>query len=388
MQIFKFNTPEIIFGKNSLAQIGESLCRLGAKKVFVVSDQGVANAGWCEQVIKYLRSSHLDYHLWLDVSSNPKDYEIASGLKEYLSSECNSVVGIGGGSALDAAKAVALLSTNGGTIQQYEGVDRIKHPLPPMVLLPTTAGSGSEVSQFSIITDSTRKLKMTLISKSLVPDIAIVDPQTLMTMDSHLTANTGMDALTHAIESYISLAATSLTEGYSLEAIHLISKYLRPSTAGKYNQEAKEAIAMASLQAGIAFSNAILGAVHAMSHQLGGLLDTPHGESNAILLPYVMEYNYIACPKKYKKMAEAFGESTEGLGFNQAAKSAIKAVKELARDLEIPESLSNLGLQEEQLDTLSQNAAQDACMFTNPRDMKVEDIKMLFKQALYGGIHG
>jgi alcohol dehydrogenase class IV len=388
MRISKFNTPEIIFGNHSLSQIGESLCRLGAKRVFIVSDNGVVQAGWIEKIIPYLKQSGLDFHLWLDVSSNPKDYEIEKGLAQYLASECDAVVGIGGGSALDAAKGVALLSTNGGTIHQYEGVDKIKRPLPPMVVLPTTAGSGSEVSQFSIITDSTRKLKMTIISKSLIPDIAIVDPQTLMSKDGRLTANTGMDALTHAIESYISLAATPLTEGYSLNAIRLISKYLRPSTASQYNQEAKEAMAMASLQAGIAFSNAVLGAVHAMAHQLGGLLDTPHGEANAILLPYVMEHNYIACPDKYKQIAEAFGEQTEGLSLCQASKRAIHAVKELASDLKIPKSLANLGLQEEQIEQLSQNAVQDACMITNPRDMAVEDVKMLFGMALQGESHG
>ncbi|WP_134699228.1 iron-containing alcohol dehydrogenase [Ammoniphilus sp. YIM 78166] len=388
MQISKFITPEIIFGSGSISQVGESLCRLGAEKVFIVSDKGIAEQRWVQEAIRYVEQSGLDYHLWLGSTPNPKDYEIDRGLVEYKDSHCNAVLGIGGGSALDAAKAVALLSTNGGAIHDYEGVDKISRPLPPIVVLPTTAGSGSEVSQFSIITDSTRKLKMTIVSKSLIPDIAIVDPETLMSKDSRLTANTGMDALTHAIESYISLAATPLTEGYSLHAIKLISQYLRPSTASRYNKEAKEAMAMASLQAGIAFSNAILGAVHAMSHQLGGFLDTPHGEANAILLPYVMEYNAIACPHKYKQMAEAFGISTEGMSLSQAAHSAVQAVKEISRDLEIPESLSILGLQVDQIEALSRNAIQDACMITNPRDLTEKEVGILFKQALRGGSHG
>jgi alcohol dehydrogenase class IV len=382
MGIFKFMTPEIIFGINSLSQIGESMLRLGAKKVFIVSDPGIVNTCWVELAIRYLRDCKLNHYLWAEATPNPKDYEVKKGVEAYLESGCNAVIGIGGGSAIDAAKSIALLATNDGTIHQYEGVDLITRPLPPMVMVPTTAGSGSEVSQFSIIVDSKRKVKMTIVSKSLIPDIAIIDPQTLMTKDARLTANTGMDALTHAIESYISLAATPLTEEYSLRAIRLISKYLRPSVASQHNREAKEAMAMASLLAGIAFSNSILGAVHAMSHQLGGLLDLPHGEVNAILLPYVMEYNLISSPEKYKNIAAAFGENVNGLSLTAAARMAIKAVKELASDIGIPDSLSNLDLKEEQLDFLSHNAVHDACMITNPRDMEASDVKMLFRKAL------
>ncbi|MEK4342441.1 iron-containing alcohol dehydrogenase [Brevibacillus sp. FSL L8-0710] len=382
MQISKFATPEIIFGNQSISQIGESLSRLGARKVFLVSDPGVLDAGWAEQAIKYIKESNLDYHLWTHVTPNPKDYEVHAGAAEYRDHECNAIVGVGGGSAMDAAKAIALLGTNDGSILQYEGVDKIERPLPPMVMLPTTAGSGSEVSQFSIIVDSARKVKMAIISKSLIPDIAIIDPQTLMTKDGRLTANTGIDALTHAIESYISLAATPLTEVLSLSAMRIISQNLRPSVASQYNLEAKQAMAMASLQAGIAFSNAILGAVHAMSHQLGGLLDTPHGEVNAILLPYVLEYNYIAAPEKYRKMAEAMGENVAGLSLHDASRLMMKAVTNLTGDLQIPVTLSELGLQPEHIELLSRNAVQDVCMATNPRDMSAEDVKALFQKAM------
>ncbi|EMT50383.1 iron-containing alcohol dehydrogenase [Brevibacillus borstelensis] len=382
MQISKFATPEIIFGNQSISQIGESLSRLGARKVFLVSDPGVLDAGWAEQAIKHIKESNLDYHLWTHVTPNPKDYEVHAGAAEYRDHECNAIVGVGGGSAMDAAKAIALLGTNDGSILQYEGVDKIERPLPPMVMLPTTAGSGSEVSQFSIIVDSARKVKMAIISKSLIPDIAIIDPQTLMTKDGRLTANTGIDALTHAIESYISLAATPLTEVLSLSAMRIISQNLRPSVASQYNLEAKQAMAMASLQAGIAFSNAILGAVHAMSHQLGGLLDTPHGEVNAILLPYVLEYNYIAAPEKYRKMAEAMGENVAGLSLHDASRLMMKAVTNLTGDLQIPVTLSELGLQPEHIELLSRNAVQDVCMATNPRDMSAEDVKALFQKAM------
>ncbi|WP_019123055.1 iron-containing alcohol dehydrogenase [Brevibacillus massiliensis] len=382
MQMSKFMTPEIIFGQQAISQTGESLVRLGATRVFLVSDPGVVNAGWVEQVIHYLKASGLDYSLWTEVTPNPKDYEVHAGVVAYRDCGCNAILGVGGGSAIDATKAIALLGTNGGSIHQYEGVDKITRPLPPMVMVPTTAGAGSEISQFSIIGDTARKVKMTIISKSLIPDIAIIDPQTLTTKDKRLTANTGMDALTHAIESYISLAATPLTEVLSLQAMRLISQYLRPSAASQYNAEAKQAMAMASLQAGIAFSNAILGAVHAMSHQLGGLLDLPHGEVNAILLPYVLEYNYIAAPERYKNIAEALGENTAGLSLHDSSRLALKAVKDLARDLDIPESLASLGLLPEHIDLLSSHAVLDVCMATNPRDMTVQDVISIFHKAL------
>jgi len=382
MEISKFMTPEIIFGHQAISQTGESLCRLGATRVFVVSDPGIAAAGWVERVTDYLAAANLEYQLWMEVTPNPKDYEIQSGVEAYHQFGGNAILGVGGGSAIDAAKAIALLATNGGQIHQYEGVDHITRPLPPMVMVPTTAGAGSEVSQFSIIADTSRKMKMTIISKSLIPDIAIIDPQTLTTMDKPLTANTGMDALTHAIESYLSLASTPLTEVYSLQAMRLISQYLRPSAASRSNVEAKQAMAMASLQAGIAFSNAILGAVHAMSHQLGGLLDLPHGEVNAILLPYVLEHNYIAAPERYKNIAEALGENTAGLSLHDSSRLAFKAVKELARDLDIPESLSSLGLHADQIETLSKHAVLDICMATNPRDMSITDVAAIFRKAL------
>lgn len=381
MYVSKFVAPEIIFGSHSMNQCGESLLRLGAQRVFVVTDDNVLACSWVDEVIRYLEQGGIRYTVWHGVTPNPKDYEVHAGAETYLSAGCDAILGIGGGSVIDAAKAVALLVSNGGEIQFYEGVDTITKPLPPMVMIPTTAGSGSEVSQFSIIVDSKRKVKMTIISKSLVPDIAIIDPRTLGTKDSQLTAYTGMDVLTHAIESFISLAATPLTEVFSLQAIRLVAKHLRPSTASRFNMQAKEGMAMASLQAGLAFSNAILGATHAISHQLGGLLDCAHGEVTAILLPYVMEFNYIACPEKYVQIAMALGEESSQ-GSTLSGRQAIQRVKEYMRDLAIPTSLSQLGLTRDQIPVLSRNALNDACMVTNPRDMTLSDIVSILDQAL------
>jgi len=382
LDIFKFVTPEIIFGRNSLDQIGASAARLGARKVFVASDPGVLEAGWAGKAVEIIKGAGLEHCLWTGITPNPKDCEIEEGVGIYRSENCDAVLALGGGSVIDAAKAVALMATNGGTIQQYEGIGKVHSPLPPLVAVPTTAGSGAEVSQFSIIVDVERKIKMTIISKSLVPDIAIVDSGILGTKSSELTANTGMDVLTHAVEAYTSVAATPLTDVQALNSIRLIARSLRKSVASKTDLVAKEEMAMASLQAGIAFSNAILGAVHAITHQLGGLLDMPHGEANAILLPHVMRFNLIAALERYAEIAEAFGESSLGTSKRAMAEKAISAVEELAEDIGISPSLSAVGLQEEHIPELSKNAIHDACLITNPRDMTRAQIEKLLKEAL------
>lgn len=382
MHINKFVAPEIIFGKNALRQAGDACLRLGAKKVLIVSDEGVAKAGWLEKVMDICKESHLPFATFIDITTDPKDTEVVGGCRAFIDHECDAIIGIGGGSALDMAKAIAILATNGGKISDYGGIDKIRKPLPPMIMIMTTAGSGSEVSQFSIIVDSDRKRKITIISKTLVPDIAIIDPYTLITKDSSLTAATGMDVLTHAIEAYVSIAATPLTDVQAKNALSLVSTYLRPSVASKTNEEAKEAMAMASLQAGLAFSNAILGAAHAISHAIGGRFFLPHGELNAILLPYVMDFNFIAAPRRFTEMAEYMGIDTRGLTEREAGNKAIQFVKELSLDIGIPKRLRDVGITEDMVDFISQAALEDACMITNPRDMSFEQVKGLLKNVL------
>lgn len=379
MELYTFLAPEIIFGLGALEQAGESLARLGAKRVFVVSDPGVIAAGWVDKVIPVIREAGLDYQIWHDLTSNPKDYEVHQGLEKYREFESNAVLGVGGGSVIDTAKAIALLSSNGGNIRDYEGADKIQRALPPVVTAPTTAGSGSEVSQLAVITNSQCKMKMVLGAKSLIPDIALVDPRTLTTKNRELTANTGFDVLTHAIEAYVSQAASPLTDIHALNAMTLVFRYLPLSMSSNSNLEAKTAMAMASLQAGLALSNALLGLVHAMSHQLGGLLDMPHGEANAILLPHIMEYNLPAAMERYGKIARAMEQNIQGLSRREAAQKAVDAVRQLAKDVGIAEDLSQVGLDRQYLERLSDNAMRDVCLLTNPRDVSKEDILKLFK---------
>lgn len=382
MHIHKFVTPEIIFGKNSIEQTADACLRLGAKKVLIVSDHGVASAGWLEKVIRVCRDASLPYATFIDVTVNPKDTEVMEGCKTYFENECDAIIGLGGGSCLDVAKAIAILAANGGKISDYEGIDKIRKPLPPMIMLMTTAGSGSEVSQFSVIVDSARHKKMSIISKSLVPDIAIIDPLTLVTKDSSLTAATGMDVLTHSIEAYVSMAATPLTDVQAKNALSLVANYLRPSVASRTNERAKEAMAMASLQAGLAFSNAILGAAHAISHAIGGMLPASHGEINSILLPHVMEFNLIAAPERFSDIAKLLGIDTRGLNHRETGFAAVQAVRELAVDIGAPQSLRQIGISIERIDQVSQGALMDACMITNPRDVTLKDIQAILKNAL------
>lgn len=378
--ISKFMAPEIIFGDHSIQQTGESFLRLGAQRVLVVSDPGVKEAGWTAQAVESIQTSGLDYHLFSNISTNPDTNQVVEGVEAYHKARCDVVLGIGGGSALDVAKAVAVIVSNGGRIEDYEGVDHIHSPLPPVIMVPTTAGSGSEVSQFSIIVDPERKKKMTIVSKSLVPDIAIVDPFVLMTKDHLLTAATGLDAITHGIEAYVSAAATPLTDVHAVNAMKLAAEFLRPSVASHTNVEAKRAMAMASMQAGLAFSNAILGAVHAMSHAIGGRYALPHGEINSILLPHVMEFNLIASPPRFAAIGDIFGASAGGEEMVRA-RHGIQAVRALADDIGAPKTLRSVGLRDPDFENMARIALEDACMITNPRDVALKDIEMLFKKA-------
>ncbi|ANB58886.1 iron-containing alcohol dehydrogenase family protein [Anoxybacillus sp. B7M1] len=381
MNIHKFMMPEIIFGNGSIQQVGESCLRLGATNVLIVSDPGVIAAGWLDVVIQSCKQAGLKYTTFSDITINPKDEEVEKGCRVYMEHECDSIIGVGGGSSIDVAKAIAILATNGGQIQSYEGVDKIHHPLPPQVMVATTAGSGSEVSQFSVIVDTKKQKKMTIISRSLIPDIAIIDPETLVTKSAELTGATGMDVLTHGIEAYVSLAATPLTDVQAKNAISLVAEYLRPSVASKMNREAKTNMAMASLQSGLAFSNAILGAVHAMSHAVGGKYNLLHGDVNSILLPHVMEYNLLANPKKFADIALFLGMDIRGMSHMEAGRRAIEYVKQLTADIGAPQRLSSIGVEEEEMKKMSLMALHDACMITNPRDVTAEDIEEIFRRA-------
>ncbi len=378
----KYLVPEVVFGWGALSEAGFAALRLGARRPFVVTDAGLIEAGWWAELAGHLVDAGLRPTVWSGLTPNPKDAEVADGVQRYLESGCDVIIGLGGGSVIDAAKAVAVVASNGGQILDYEGVDRVRTAIPPTVMCPTTAGTGADVSQFAVITDTTRRLKATLIGRALVPDISITDPRLLTTMPDQLAAATGLDALTHGIEAYVSRASGPLTDVHALHAIELICASLRRTLTVPDDTAATTGMAQASLEAGLAFTNAILGATHAMSHQVGGLLDVPHGVVNGVLLPHVIRFNARAVPERFVPVARAMGIDVTGLPADVAAETAADVVSRLAADLGCPSRLSQLGVTEADVETLATTTLGDACLSTNPRDADRADVAALFRGAL------
>jgi alcohol dehydrogenase class IV len=378
----KYLVPEVVFGWGALSEAGFAARRLGAQRPFVVTDAGVVEAGWWTELAGHLAGADLVPTVWQGLTPNPKDHEVAVGAERYLESGCDVVIGLGGGSVIDAAKAIAVVASNGGQILDYEGVDKVTVAIPPTVMCPSTAGTGADVSQFAVITDTTRRLKATLIGRALVPDISLTDPRLLTTMPADLAAATGLDALTHGIEAYVSRAAAPLTDVHALHAIELICRWLRRTLTHPHDIDARIGMAQASLEAGLAFTNAILGATHAMSHQVGGLLDLPHGVVNGVLLPHVIRFNASSAPDRFVPVARAMGIDVAGLPAQAAAELAADAVGRLAADLGCPRGLAQLGVTDADVETLSVTTLGDACLSTNPRDASQADVAALFRAAL------
>jgi alcohol dehydrogenase len=380
-RVTKFLVPDVIFGVGVLSQVGQAVKGQGGMRVFVVSDPGVADAGWTSDVLGHLAAAGLSCELWLGVTPNPKDTEVEEGRQAYLASRCDVLVAVGGGSCIDAAKAIALLSVHGGGITDYAGVGKVAGPLPPTVMVPTTGGSGSDVSQFCVVTDTRREIKVTIGARALVPDISVTDPQVLTTVPPDITAYTALDVLSHAIESYLSKPANFLSDVQALAAIRGVTEHLFPALDHPGDVPAREGLARASLQAGLAFTNALLGATHAISHQIGGLTDLPHGLLNAIMLPHVMEFNAPAAAGRLVDVAAALGTDTGLMTPYEAADAAIQTVRALCGKAGLPASLREIGVQLPQLDAIARNALDDACIVTNPRPVREEDARAICQAA-------
>ena len=376
-RVSKFLIPEVIFGVGTLGEVGGAIRRVGGRRPMLVSDPGVLAAGWVERAMPHLADVSVSYRLWHDLTPNPKDFEVQAAFESYLESGCDALLAIGGGSCIDVAKAVAILSGNGGHILDYEGIDRATGPIPPTVMVPTTGGSGSDVSQFCVVTDTARRIKATIGGRALVPEISITDPEVLTTMPGQLTAHTGLDALSHAIESCVSEACDFLSKGHAVAAIQGIAEHLPVAVQDPHDLVAREGMARASLQAGLAFTNALLGATHAIAHQIGGALDLPHGLLNAILLPHVMRFNAETHAERYVDVARALGVATDRLDPGIAAERAVERVEELSRSLEIPAGLHELGVDPADLDQFAVGALRDAYIATNPRPVSEDDVRRI-----------
>jgi alcohol dehydrogenase class IV len=373
----------LTFGFGAVETVAEKAKEFGKRKVLIITDKGVVGAGLLEKVLTPLEQAGVQAHIFDQIEPNPRDYTVVKAFEFAKKKECELIIGLGGGSPIDAAKAVGVLMTNPEPLQDYLRGTAVKNPPTPLIAIPTTSGTGSEVTQFSVVTDTERSFKAGLGSPLLIPKVAIVDPSLMESMPPSLAAATGMDALTHAVEAFVSMNSQPFSDALALHAIRLIGAFLRPSVANGSDQEARSQMAMASTLAGVAFSNAGVGLVHAMAHPLGGRFDVPHGVANAILLPSVMRFNLIARLEKFAHVAQALGEKVDGLSAVDSGRKAVETVIQLCADIGIPTRLSEVNVKAEGLPQAAADAMNmKRAMGCNPRAVRQEEVEKLYREAL------
>ena len=379
MNISKFAIPEVIFGQGSIKALGQCALRLGARRVLIVSDPGLAQVGWVEKLFDLLEEAGLTWTYFDNVSSNPRDYQVHQGAERYIEDQADVIIALGGGSPMDTAKGIGIIAGNGGCISDYEGANRIMRPLPPMIFIPSTCGSGSDTTQYCIVTDIGRQVKMSIISRSLVPNVSIIDPSLLLTKSLELIIAAAIDALSHAIESYVSKLASPFTETLALQAIGIIMQNLKPAVETRSIQHLEQ-LAIASTAAGMSFSNAGLGVGHALAHSLGGIYDTLHGLVHPILLPAVMRFNLPACQEKMARI----GKIVCGPRFSSGRELAHRCIDELASfflQFGVPVRMREILPDTSKLESIARMACRDACALTNPRDASWEDLLGICQEA-------
>ncbi len=381
MQTFVFDAPtHLIFGSGATAQLPDALTGFG-ERALIISDPGVAAAGILDRVTAPIRGTGRQVEITTDVEPNPSVETTERAAAAYRRAGCQWVLAAGGGSAMDVGKAVALLAAHQGSIRDYEGLGKVSGPVVPLVCVPTTAGTGSEVTVFSVITDRQRKFKMTIGSPHLLPRIAVCDPDLTVSMPQPLTAATGMDALTHGVECYTNTVYHPVSKTLALEAIRLIGGALRRAYANGRDLDPRTKMLLASTLAAMAFTRTRLGNVHAMSHPVGAHFDVPHGVANALLLPYVMDWNLPGCLDTFPVVAEALGEDVRGLSPRAAAEVALDAVRQLARDVGIPERLRDVGVTRDGLPAMTDDAMKSGNVLVNPRTTNRAEMLALFERA-------
>lgn len=365
-------------GKGAIAAIADEIKARGFKKAFVCSDPDLIKFGVTKKVTDILDNAEIPYEIYSNIKPNPTIENVQTGVEAFKAAGTDCIVAIGGGSSMDTAKAIGIIITNPefSDVRSLEGVAPTKNPCVPIIAVPTTAGTAAEVTINYVITDAEKDRKMVCVDVHDIPVVAVVDPDMMASMPKGLTAATGMDALTHAIEGYITKGAWELSDMFHIKAIEIIAKSLRGAVEN--TDEGREGMALGQYVAGMGFSNVGLGIVHSMAHPLGALYDTPHGVANAIILPTVMEYNAPATGEKYRDIAKAMGvDGVDAMSLQDARKAAIDAVKQLSVDVGIPTDLKEI-VKAEDIDFLSQSAFDDACRPGNPRDTSVEEIKELY----------
>lgn len=378
-----FMPPVTIMGVGCLEDIADYIKPMGFKKALIVSDKVLVQIQLTKKLTDLLDKMEVGYVIFDGAQPNPTVGNVNDGLKLLKDNDCDFVISFGGGSPHDCAKGIALVAANGGKIEDYEGVNKSAKPQMPLIAVNTTSGTASQMTRFCIITDESRHIKMAIVDWHTTAVIAVDDAELMVAMPPSLTAATGMDALTHAIEAYVSIIATPVTDCAAIKAIELIAGYLRRAVADGNDMEAREMMTYAEYLAGVAFNNASLGYVHAMAHQLGGFYDLPHGVCNAILLPAVEDYNAKVVPERFVEIAKAMGKDVAGMPASEAAAVALAAIRELSADIGIPAGLKDLkGFSESDIPTLAANALKDACGFTNPKQATLEEIEGIYKAAI------
>lgn len=383
-KIISFRSPHLILaGMGSVERLGEEAKALGTNKALLVTDKGVVASGIGEKAQALLKKEGIELDIFDKVISDP-DIDCAEACIEMAKRDkYDLILGVGGGSSMDIASAVSVMCTNPGTVRDYLGINLVKNPGIPTILIPTTAGTGAEVTPNAILTDVEAKLKKAIVSPYILPRVAIVDPLLSVSMPPQVTSSSGIDALTHAIESYTSNKATIMTDLFAKEAIILIGQSLRTAVANGNNLQARYDMSIGSLYAGIALANAGVTAVHALAYPLGGQFKVAHGIANGLLLPYVMEFNVLGDIPKFVQIAQYLGEKVEHLPLVEQAYHASKAVKAIYKDLKIPQSLTELKVPKEAIPEMARAAMNvTRLMGNNPREMTVEDVERIYEKAL------
>ncbi|GAA0715082.1 L-threonine dehydrogenase [Paraclostridium ghonii] len=380
---YAFFMPNIsLMGPGCVKQIAEEITSRGLKKALIVCGKRSSKSEEFKGVTNLLAENNIQYVVYPGSIPNPTVKSVMDGVEILKENDCDFVISYGGGSPHDCGKGIALVATNGGNIKDYEGINKSSKPQLPLISINTTAGTASEMTVFSIITDEERHVKMAIVDKNVTPILAVNDPELMVSMPKSLTAATGMDALTHAVEAYVSTAATPVTDACAQKAIELINAHLRDAVEDGNNMQARDMMAYAEYLAGMAFNSASLGYVHAIAHQLGGFYDLPHGVCNAVLLPEVQVFNSKVCSAKLKDIAKFMDVDTTNMSDEEGAKACIEAIRKLSRDIDIPAGLKELGVKVEDFDTLADNALKDACGLTNPIKATHQDVKDILNRAM------
>lgn len=382
-QMFEYFSPtRLIVGRGSIAKIPDLIREQGVRRGLVVTDPGLVAAGVAGRVLDALRGADAPFAVYDRVEANPPFANVDEAYGVYVKERCDYLIGVGGGSSMDVAKCAGVAAAHGGAWKDTIGIGKCRNRIPFLLCVPTTYGTGSEVTPFAVVTDVEARFKASIGSPLIVAHAGVLDPDLSVGLPLPIAGATGMDALTHAIESCVALTANPISEGLALHAIRLIGENLRQAAASDHNYEATERMLIASTVAGMAFSQTRLGNVHAMSHPVGGRFGVPHGVANAIILTRVMAYNLMACPQKFAEIARAIGEPKEGLTAMEAAEAGVEAVRRLGRDVGIPDGLAQVGVKREAIPTLAEDAMKSGNVLINPRKTRIEDIVRLYEESM------